>query len=899
MNWKIDDISFSDYGVFVESSSGVLDMPGLDIDSHDWIDSDGLEVRETVKKKKSEIILRCWIRGNSFSDFKIKVDTFFGALTSPDLRVLKSDFIPDGIEVYTDRRIRVSRLTGWNKEKQIGTFNLRLTVPGDPDYYLLDIKREYDDNIVATVKTDNLKIHKTLQGEVYAACTFETGKKLDIQFFDHIRIMSNGNNTDIFHIETEPTFKKFSNNRYVYNVRFEHQINWLLHASFLNDRKEADFYHHANVQEIIELIVANHNREWWDNFVVGSIAHTERRYHKFNGESCSDVLKRICSEYNLEYEFEYVGPSKYRINVQEKVANDTGITFQYGKEKGLFELSRERALTDELCTILYAFGSSKNLKPDYRQGIGRLSFDGNPLKNNSSLTIGWGPREKVEYFEDIYPRRTGNVTSYTQILPEDLLESQKYAYPEGIYKLVDATLDFDINEFLLGGLTAKIKMKTGDLAGYEFEIARYDHVEREIYIIPFKDERGMIFPNETLTISVNDEYTLIDIDQPANYVTEAENELAQASADYMAKYSILRFIYRCRIDPKFLKDNNIGGFEVGDRIYVVDSDYGINGEFRISRLTFDVNTQMYDLELSDLAHLTKKQKNELRLKSVERAVADTGMNEVPSMRKSKRTVEELKNKLVDPVDDKLNTDRNIRDESIDPRMLAYDSGVPQISLKNALVECNVDGDEDAVKVGAGQLVMHNFAEKTLSRWEIKKLKEMQQTYDPTREWEILETTFQLPTKGGYWLYAKLNMADLSTECTLEVFQEHKEVKELVDIELIRYKLGYISDATSPRTASMLFGNVKYNATGNTRYSIVGDGTPINPVQLENDEEIPAPLKYYGTNELGIRGFNPVPEVSFEALNAKGDVGSGSDQLAVGDHDHEIGDMIIVFENGLI
>lgn len=899
MNWKIDDILFSDYGVFVESSSGVLDLPKLDIDSHDWIDTDGLEIREDVKKKKSEIILRCWIRGNSFNDFKTRVNAFFDVLVSPELRVLKSDYIPDGLEVYSDRRIRVSRLTGWNKEKQIGMFNLRLTVPGDPDYYLLDIKREYDDNVIATVKTDNLKIHKTLQGEVYAACTFETGEKPDIQFFDHIRIMTNGNNTDIFHIETEPVFKKFSNNRYVYNVRFEHQINWLLHASFLNDRKEADFYYHANVQEIIELIVANHNREWWDNFLAGAVAETERRYHKFNGESCSGVLKRICSEYNLEYEFEYVGPSKYRINVKEKVANNTGITLEYGQGKGLYELSRERALTDELCTILYAYGSSKNLKPTYRQGIGRLSFSGNPLKNNNSLSTGWGPREKVEYFDDIYPRRTGYVTSYTQILPEDLLESQKYAYPEGIYKLVDATLDFDINEYLLGGLTAKIRMKTGDLAGYEFEIARYDHTEKEIYIIPFKDERGMMFPNETLCVSPNDEYTLIDIDQPASYVAEAENELAQAAADYMAKYSILRFVYRCKVDPRFLKDNNIGGFEVGDRIYVADSDYGINSEFRISRLTFDVYRGTYDFELSDLAHLTKKQKNELRLKSVERAVSDIGMDKVPSMRKSKRTVGELKNKLVDPVDDKLNTDRNIRDESIDPRMLAYDSGVPQISLKNALVECNVDGDEDAVKVGAGQLVMHNFKDKTLTRWEIKKLRELETEYDPTRTWEIPETIFQLPAKGGYWLYAKLNMEEESTECTLEVFQEHKEVKELVDIGFIRYKLGHISDASSPRTASMLFGNVKYNTTGNTRYSIVGDGTPVNPVQLENDKDYPGALKYYGTNQFEERGFYPVPEVSFEALNARGDVGPGPTQLAVGDHDHEIGDMVVVFENGLI
>lgn len=39
--------------------------------------------------------------------------------------------------------------------------------------------------------------------------------------------------------------------------------------------------------------------------------------------------------------------------------------------------------------------------------------------------------------------------------------------------------------------------------------------------------------------------------------------------------------------------------------------------------------------------------------------------------------------------------------------------------------------------------------------------------------------------------------------------------------------------------------------------------------------------------------------TFETLNALGDVGTGEDQLAIGNHDHEIGDMKLLFENNLI
>ena len=40
------------------------------------------------------------------------------------------------------------------------------------------------------------------------------------------------------------------------------------------------------------------------------------------------------------------------------------------------------------------------------------------------------------------------------------------------------------------------------------------------------------------------------------------------------------------------------------------------------------------------------------------------------------------------------------------------------------------------------------------------------------------------------------------------------------------------------------------------------------------------------------------KVTFETLNTNGDVGTGADQLAPGNHDHEIGDMELLFENAL-
>lgn len=41
------------------------------------------------------------------------------------------------------------------------------------------------------------------------------------------------------------------------------------------------------------------------------------------------------------------------------------------------------------------------------------------------------------------------------------------------------------------------------------------------------------------------------------------------------------------------------------------------------------------------------------------------------------------------------------------------------------------------------------------------------------------------------------------------------------------------------------------------------------------------------------------DITFEALMAKGDVGTGSDQLAIGNHDHEPGDLVVLFNNKII
>ena len=41
------------------------------------------------------------------------------------------------------------------------------------------------------------------------------------------------------------------------------------------------------------------------------------------------------------------------------------------------------------------------------------------------------------------------------------------------------------------------------------------------------------------------------------------------------------------------------------------------------------------------------------------------------------------------------------------------------------------------------------------------------------------------------------------------------------------------------------------------------------------------------------------QVTYENLNANGDVGTGADQVAQGNHDHDVGNQVLNFENALV
>jgi len=93
MSWKLDDIDFEDFGVYVSKSSGVLDLPRMVDKSTNWLDQDGRDFWqdiEDVKYEDREIVLSCFLLADGYETFKTKVAAFYAALSGVGKRNLET-----------------------------------------------------------------------------------------------------------------------------------------------------------------------------------------------------------------------------------------------------------------------------------------------------------------------------------------------------------------------------------------------------------------------------------------------------------------------------------------------------------------------------------------------------------------------------------------------------------------------------------------------------------------------------------------------------------------------------------------------------------------------------------------------------------------------------------------
>ena len=552
----------------------------------------------------------------------------------------------------------------------------------------------------------------TLLGADTVAITVKSATPLTFHLGDQIDVYGK-----TYTLNQLPGIKKTGNRNFEYTLTFEGVQYELIDVQFLlPDDTVLDSFT-GDLEDFLGILIGNLTRVYPGKWVLGVYpANTEYKTLTYTEKNCLEVLQDLCEQYSTEFEITQANGVR-TLNIKTAGVNFP-YTFRYGRTGGLYELTRQNINSKNVVTRLYVYGGSSNLGDKYRYT--RLCLPGK-AKNASYIEdaaaiAAYGLKENTKIFDDIRPERYGEVT----------------AAGSAYYAFKDATMNFDLNEkdsagntkWLIDGVNAKVKFTTGNLAGYEFDVHKYDHATKEIQVVPFTDENGMKFPSETsaaFQFGVGDKYFFTDINLPDTYKTDAENKLLAEGNKAITEYSQPQVQYGLSIDENFIRQfagelTVVNLFAVGDYIPVEDEDIGVNKSVRITAFTRDLLREYkYNITLGDSVTKTTITRVIEDLQKIDNVIEINDLADPSKARRNWKASQEVLANVFDPEGHYYS--EKIKPLSIETTMLATGARSQQFVLQNTRFEPNYEGNPNTVKVVGGTLVHYTIAE-TVKSWQL-------------------------------------------------------------------------------------------------------------------------------------------------------------------------------------
>ena len=335
------------------------------------------------------------------------------------------------------------------------------------------------------------------------------------------------------------------------------------------------------------------------DYKVGAVTGTENVVMDYEGTYCDEALKQLAEKVGSEWWME-----GQTLNLS-RCEQGAEITLGYGK--GLIGgIEKDTADNAKFYTRLFPIGSNRNINRD-EYGYSRLQL---PSKERyvdvNTDKYGIIHHYEANAFADIYPRRIGTVSSVRSTTRKDK-EGNEYK----IYYFKDNTLNFNPNDYEIGGLVKRVSFQEGsELAGlgneedgaYFFEV-NYNKDTKEFEIItiwPYDDDIQL--PNDTLTPKIGDKYILWNISMPYEYYALAEEEFLAAVEEYNAEHGRDVSRYKGSTDHVYVEENAVDLY-LGRRVRLESKEYFPETGYRSSRITkitrkVNLPEQM-DIEMSD------------------------------------------------------------------------------------------------------------------------------------------------------------------------------------------------------------------------------------------------------------------------------------------------------------
>ena len=439
------------------------------------------------------------------------------------------------------------------------------------------------------------------------------------------------------------TPKQTGRRKWTYSVKLYGAASLIKQALMLNTEDSPVFSYTATAREHAALVVKNLNR-WMGGITdwkVGKVEATGNIVVDYSeGLYGNDALKKIADEAGTEWWIEGMTVNVCRCERGDEVT--------LGYDNGLLSIERDSADNVKFFTRLFPIGSSRNIDAE-KYGSSRLLLPSRATYVERNTDLGIVEHFEQTAFQDIYPRRTGKVSSVRK-------ETKKGddGKPFDIYYFTDGEMNFDPNEYEIGGLVKRVTFQTGQLAGlgndedgeHYFEV-NYNSATREFELItiwPYDDDTQV--PGGVLEPKAGDTYILWNVRMPDEYYPIAEEEYATAVEKYMDEHCLDRSVYKCSTDYVTLKKRGVVPC-MGQRVRL-ESDRFFASGYRESRITV-VDQKLArpteaDIEISDVLSQTTQSRMADEIENV-RSEVKANTVELPDLIRSWDTTQPTDNNL--------------------------------------------------------------------------------------------------------------------------------------------------------------------------------------------------------------------------------------------------------------
>ena len=666
----------------------------------------------------------------------------------------------------------------------------------------------------------------------------------------------------------EPT--KEGERKYTYEVTLEGtqydliDVIYKLPEGCYGEQLYGDLKAHLNA------LIWNLNRIYPGKWILGTFpANTPFKNLNATGKNCLQVLQEYCEQYGVEFGIVInTAAGTYTLNIVEKVGVTQPFTLQYGRGKGLYKLQRKNINNAGITTRLYAYGGSNNLGSSY--GHNKLCLPGTTrLTSYVESATGrarYGIKENEKTFDDIKPERLGEVTS----LGGNVLSFSD----SSMFDLNEREQDGTTTKYLIEGATAKVTFQTGNLAGYSFDVRKYDNTTHMFVINKFTDENGTVFPSETsaaFQIAVGDKYIIEDINLPQQYITDAEARLLEQATKELEKVEQPQVSYALELDAQFFaktfgQEVSAEILHVGDFIRIVDEGVGVDKEVRITRIERNLlKEHSYSITLADTVQKSNAVRVINEIKDINDVINLNGLADPAVARRRWQTAQELLSMVFDPDGDYFS--EKIKPLSIETAMLAVGAKSQQFVLKNVTFEPNYNSSYIYLRISAGMLEHYAISEEGVVAWNIAggtlTLDTSSAYYiyarcskaNDTGSWLITKTQYKVEDVAGYYMFLIGTVSSPQTiPGTLEAVRSVSLTYGFSTVNGRHIKTGRIES-----TAGNCYFDLDNNKIGGVLQFVKSDGTVGNVADINTKADdkrrvfVATPYPPYDVGDIWLTG----------------------------------------------